>query len=311
MTKSVAVLAEELRQHLGKGFEEHVSLKDVTGTGVGGVADFYFTATTPDEIIRAITLARQYELPYAVLGCGSHSLMADYGFAGLVIANHARRMTFIPGRGQVIVESGVVWPELILAAAGRCLGGLSPLLALSGTVGGVLATGIAVPEVSPLWAVRSVTLLDSDGLIVQKTARQITKSLKPGVTILTATLQFVQARADQIAFEVSRYEKTRRGYQASDRRFVGPIFSVAGASRAFALEDLLNKSPVLGMKNGNAVFSSQRLNYLEIRGRTNARELRTLISRVYDELTEETAETLAVHIKFLGTWDESGLGSSA
>lgn len=307
MVKPPSVLAVELSERLGAGFQEHVSLKDVAGTGVGGVADYYFTATTPEEIIRAVALARQYQLPYIILGSGSHCLVADFGFAGLVIANQARRMTFIPGRGQVIVESGVPWPELILAAAGRYLGGLSALLPLSGTVGGVLASGIAVPEVSPVWAVRSVTTLDAEGVIAQKTGRQIAKPLKPGVIILTATLQFVQARADQIALEVSRYEKIRRLYQGTERRFIGPVFSVAGASRAFALSELLAKSATLGMKQGNALFSSQRLNYLEVRGRTSARELRTLITRVYDELTDETGETFSVHVRFLGTWDESGL----
>lgn len=297
----------ELTKRLGKKVSEHVSLKDITLTGVGGVADFFYSADTPAEIIQAVSAARALELSYVIIGSGSHSLMSDYGFGGLVIANRATHITFIPGRGQVVVESGVSWPQLILAAAGQHLSGLNPLLNLPGTLGGTLATGVAAPEVSPLWALRSLTVLATDGTIAKHNSSKLLSGSHTDEVVLTATLQFVQARPDQIALEISRYEKLRRGWADRERRYLGPILSARGARRAFDLGELLATSGALNLRVGNAFFSPHRLNYIEIRGRATARELRTLVSQIYDQVASETEETLEVHVRFLGNWDEHSL----
>lgn len=299
-----AAAARDLRRRLGRNLIEHQPIKDLSPLGVGGVADFYYPATTLKELMTAVQAARAVDMPWVVIGGGTRSLMSDYGFAGLVIANQTKGVTFVPGRGQVIAESGTTWPELILGAAGRGLAGLSSLLLLSGTIGGTLASGVSTPETDPCWAVRQLTILDSDGSVRQIKPRDLRKSRFQSYLILSVIFQFIEMRPDVLTAEIRTYERLRRRFAADTRHYLGPILSVRGYRRPFAVTELLTGSRSLTARVGNAFFSRQRLNYIEIRGRTTARELRTLITQIYDFVSSENDDSFDVHVRFIGNWEE-------
>ena len=69
--------------------QQQEPLAQHTTLGVGGPADYYIVATTTDDIIELLEMARQAELPAVLLGGGSNLLVADAGFRGLVIHNRA------------------------------------------------------------------------------------------------------------------------------------------------------------------------------------------------------------------------------
>src|ERR1035441_5439481 len=64
---------------------EHVALAPLTTLGVGGPARYFVEATTEAEVVEAVEFARSRQLPLFVLGGGSNLLVADAGFAGLVL----------------------------------------------------------------------------------------------------------------------------------------------------------------------------------------------------------------------------------
>lgn len=292
-----------LRRRLGKRLAEQVPLKDITALGVGGVADYYFPAQSPEDLMVAVGAARGLELPWVFIGSGSHSLMTDYGFAGLVIGNQARAVTFMPGRGQVIAESGVTWPQLILPAAGYGLSGAATLLALPGTLGGSLAMSLGTPETNPLSIVRQATVLWPDGIVSPRSGRGLVADLTHGAIILTATLQLIHTRTDQIASEIGDTLRGSRRWNLDNRRWLGPVLSIQGRRFPFAINELWHQANLSHLRLGNAFWSRLRPNYIEIRGRVTARELRTLISQIYDSVAKLIDESLTVHCNFLGNWE--------
>jgi UDP-N-acetylmuramate dehydrogenase len=54
---------------------------------IGGPADLFFTAKSRQDLIDAVQLALKHQVPFAVLGWGSNTLISDQGFRGLVIKN--------------------------------------------------------------------------------------------------------------------------------------------------------------------------------------------------------------------------------
>lgn len=71
-------------------FKRNESLSRHTTLRVGGPARYFLTATSTEQIVQAITLAREFAIPYFVLGWGSNIIVSDRGFAGLVIQNRAQ-----------------------------------------------------------------------------------------------------------------------------------------------------------------------------------------------------------------------------
>ena len=59
-------------------------LGPLTTFRIGGPADLVVTARTADELIQAVTAARELEVPYFVFGRGANLLVGDGGFRGLV-----------------------------------------------------------------------------------------------------------------------------------------------------------------------------------------------------------------------------------
>ena len=72
-------------KNLLPGVKENVSLKDYTTFKKGGKAKYFFVAKTKNELINAIKVSKQLNLPFFILGNGSNVLFSDKEFKGLVI----------------------------------------------------------------------------------------------------------------------------------------------------------------------------------------------------------------------------------
>jgi UDP-N-acetylmuramate dehydrogenase len=130
---------DELARRLGPDrVERNVPLATLTTFRIGGPADLFYRARTPDELALAITAARELGIPYFLLGVGANILVGDHGFRGLVIRNEVTGIEFFDGN-RVRAGAGVqVFPDLIVATVSRGLGGLHHYVGIPSTVGGAL-----------------------------------------------------------------------------------------------------------------------------------------------------------------------------
>lgn len=104
---------------------------------IGGPADLFYRAVSPDDLARALLVARELALPHFVLGLGANILVGDRGFRGLVIQNRASGIEWTAD-GVVTAGSGVVVADLIRDAAERGWSGLEHYVGIPSTVGGAI-----------------------------------------------------------------------------------------------------------------------------------------------------------------------------
>lgn len=116
---------------------EGVPIAPYTTFRIGGPADLLYDATTADDLANAVTLARETQLPYVVLGLGANILVGDRGFRGVVIRNVARAHRFLD-ESRLWAESGTVFNDLIFAAIQRSLSGIEHYIGIPSTVGGAV-----------------------------------------------------------------------------------------------------------------------------------------------------------------------------
>ena len=130
---------QRLERTLGRGrLERKVLLAPLTTFKIGGPADLFYRARTPEELSRAVCTAREEGVPHFLLGRGANILVGDGGFRGLVIRSEVGGIDFL-GDGIVRVGSGVeTFPHLIEATVARGLGGLHHYVGIPSTVGGAL-----------------------------------------------------------------------------------------------------------------------------------------------------------------------------
>ncbi|HEX7049429.1 MAG TPA: UDP-N-acetylmuramate dehydrogenase [Longimicrobiales bacterium] len=130
---------KRLIERLGaRRVERDVPLAPLTTFRVGGPADALYRARNVSELVRAVRAAREFGVPYFVLGVGANILVADKGFRGLVIRNESRGIEFLDDV-RVRADSGVlIFHDLIDATVARGLGGLHHFVGIPSTVGGAI-----------------------------------------------------------------------------------------------------------------------------------------------------------------------------
>ena len=114
--------------------KERQLLAPFTTFGIGGTARWFAEAASEEEIAEASEWARGRGEPLFVLGGGSNLLVADEGFAGLVL--HVGLKGIERDRELFRVEAGEDWDELVCRAVELECAGIECLAGIPGTVGG-------------------------------------------------------------------------------------------------------------------------------------------------------------------------------
>jgi len=279
---------------------------------IGGPADLFYTTDSADDLARAITAARELEVPFFVLGLGANILVGDRGFRGIVIHNRARHFTF-GDDGRLWTESGAVIADLIPMAVERGWSGLEHYVGIPSTVGGAVWQNLHFLSPAPerertmfiAEVVESCEILSEEG--ERKTvgvdylqfgyddsvfhhradyALAVTFRLTPGDPavmhrILQENLSWRGARHPWLQFHPS----------------AGSIFRKiegVGAGR------LIDQAGLKGYRLGGAQISHIHANIMVNLGNATARDVRELIALAQQRVREQTGHELTPEIGFIG-----------
>lgn len=130
--------SEHFSKTVKKKLERSVSLRHYANFKVGGKADYFFHASSLLDLMQAVQSARQFEVPYYILGGGYNILFDDEGFRGLIIKNCVRGIEQ-KGAAKIEVCSGTPIRKLIQFCAINAMKGFEFLAGIPGTVGGAVS----------------------------------------------------------------------------------------------------------------------------------------------------------------------------
>ncbi len=148
--------------------EENVPLAHFTTIGVGGPARYFVRTTSVDDLRAAVDGAARRQQPLFILGGGSNLLIADSGFAGLVVKLDLRGIT-VESEDEfatVKVAAGERWDDFVALAVERGWAGVECLSGIPGSAGAtpIQNVGAYGQEVSE--TIIRVEVLDRrDGLV--------------------------------------------------------------------------------------------------------------------------------------------------
>lgn len=116
--------------------QENFPLKDVTTLKIGGLARWFFTAESCEDLIEAIKFAQTQNIDFLVIGGGSNLLISDEGVNKLIIKNEAEGI--IKARRFLTVKSGAILQHLVDYSIKVGLSGFEKLTGIPGTIGGAV-----------------------------------------------------------------------------------------------------------------------------------------------------------------------------
>jgi UDP-N-acetylmuramate dehydrogenase len=129
---------DQVRRIAGRPPLENVPLKDHSNFRIGGPADYFFEARSAADLSSAARAARDFGIPFYVVGGGFNLLFDDDGYRGLILKNAVRATPTPDASGGIRVSAGTGLDTLVEFATAHGLEGLEFLAGIPGTVGGAV-----------------------------------------------------------------------------------------------------------------------------------------------------------------------------
>jgi UDP-N-acetylmuramate dehydrogenase len=302
-----------LEKALGSGrVSRQVALAPYTTFKIGGPADLFFEARDADELAKAVTTARDHDVPHFVLGLGANILVGDKGFRGLVIRNAANRFDFGTD-GRLWTESGTVVKDLIQESARLGWRGLEHYVGIPSTVGGAIWQNLhflsPAPERERTMFIAEI--FESCEILSEEGERK------------TVGADYVQFGYDDSVFHhrrdvvLSSTFRLERGDPADMHRIMQENLSWRGGKHPWlewhpsagsifqkiegvGAGRLIDQCGLKGHRVGDAQISHIHANILVNLGRATARDVRTLISEAQRAVKQRFGQDLRVEISFIG-----------
>ena len=295
-----------------KRLKRNEPLAQYTTFKIGGPADYFYDATSADDLAVAVTAARELDIRFFVLGLGANILVGDKGFRGLVIRNTSSHLRFYD-EGRLWVESGAVMAKLIPQAVARGLSGIEHYVGIPSTVGGAVWQNLHFLSPAPARertmfiaeVFESAELLSEDG--TRKTVDRDymkfgydTSVLHQGREIALAVTFKLQPDDEANMHRIMQENLSWRGGKHPWLEYHPSAGSIFKKIEGVGAGRLIDQVGLKGFRHGDAQISHIHANIMVNLGEATAKDVRELIAIAQSKVEEKFGQHLQPEIGFIG-----------
>jgi len=293
---------KEVRGLIGGKVLFDAPMRRFTSLRVGGPADSLIFPKDVNELRKVVLQARKKGIPIFILGRGTDLIVRDKGIRGWVVSL-TQGLKKIESDGELIeTEAGATLQRLVQFSAQRQLAGVEALIGIPGTVGGGLATNAGAWGVEMKDVVLSVSFLNEDGEIVERSRPRLRFSYRrldfpSSWIILKGRFQLRRGRKEEILERLESYSERRRKTQPLDHPSACSIFKNPEQGPA---GKWIEEAGLKGFRIGQAMVSDLHANFIVNLGKTTASEVIDVMEWVERRVREEKGIRLEREVKVVG-----------
>lgn len=280
---------------------KHTSLR------IGGPADLFVRVRSEDDLVGAVRVAREAELPTFILGGGTNLLVADAGIRGVVLENGWNDVTV---RGTVLdAASGTPLASVAAAAARNGIIGLEWMATVPGTVGGAVHGNAGAFGSETAEALLDARLLDLNGdqwaARVDELGYSYRTSNLQGTPVMVVRARFHGEPGDRptAVRRIKEMANERMAKQPLAQPNTGSIFRNPPGDHAGRL---IEAAGLKGARIGDAMVSEKHANFIVNAGTARATDVRALMRRCQAEVKARFGVDLVPEVEMVGEWDDDG-----
>lgn len=269
---------------------------------IGGNADIFVKVKCERELKTVIALAKEFKMPYFVLGKGSNLLVSDKGIEGIVISLDGLSEIKIEG-DTVVAGAGASLRTLCITAYKASLTGLEFAYGIPGTVGGALYMNAGAYGGEMSQVVLCATAINSDGNIIKLSLNEMqlgyrTSIFKNADLIITSvTFKLKCGDSDKIKLAMDDFFSRRRDKQPLEFPSAGSTFKRPEGYFAGAL---IEQNNLKGLSVGGAQVSKKHAGFVINTGNATCQDVLSLIKKVQNTVKEADGVTLEPEVIFVG-----------
>ncbi|HEY8435806.1 MAG TPA: UDP-N-acetylmuramate dehydrogenase [Haloplasmataceae bacterium] len=281
---------------LKEPLSKHTSIK------VGGEASVLLIPSDRTQLLDAIRLLNEEEIPYKVIGNGSNLVCSDKPYEGVIIKN-TRALTSIKVDGtSVIAESSVSLVKLSLELCRLGLSGMEFVHGIPGTVGGGLFMNCGAYNREMKDVVEWVKVLDDKGEVRTFTVEECDFRYRhskfkhhPNWLILEGKFKLEQKDPNEIKEVMDRRKKRRQEVQPLEYPSCGSIFKNPEGTHAYLFID---QAGLRGYRIGGAQISEKHCNFIINDQGAKAMDVRCLIELAQVKVYETSGLILEREVEY-------------
>ena len=293
--------------------ERDVLLAPLTTFRIGGPADLYFAATSPEDLALAVSAAAELGVPCFVLGSGANILVGDQGFRGLVVRCEIGGVTFLDDV-RLKVGAGVrTYPDLTDLTVRRGLGGLHHFVGIPSTVGGALWQNLHFLSPAPdrertvfiEEILESADILTEEGDVRTVGVEYFEFGYDQSILhhrddlVLSATFRLVPTPVDDLR-RIVRENLEWRDTRHPDLWLYPCAGSIFKKIEGIGAGRLIDQCGLKGHVHGAAGIFHKHANIIVNFGGATASDVRVLIDLARETVLRETGYDLEPEIRFVG-----------
>lgn len=297
-------ILREIEAFASKGtFVYNEPLCNHTTFRVGGKADAFLSVSKTEELVRAITICREKDVPYYVLGNGSNVLVSDKGYRGLILSI-GREMSQTACRGnRITAQAGAMLSSAAQLAAKNELTGMEFASGIPGSIGGAIVMNAGAYDGEMKQIVDTVEILEEDGNIRIFSADEMefgyrtSRIKRKGGIVLSVTLCLERGNKETIINKMNELAAKRREKQPLEYPSAGSAFKRPEGHFA---GKLIMDAGLRGYTVGGAQVSEKHCGFVINKQNATAQDIYTLICDVQKTVKETSGIELEPEVIFLG-----------
>ncbi len=269
---------------------------------VGGPADILLTPTNKDQIVKTVSICKENNIPFYVIGNGSNLLVKDGGFRGVVILLTKVNNITVDG-DKVKAECGAMLKQVSDKAVESSLTGFEFACGIPGTVGGAVFMNAGAYNGEMSQVVESADVINEKGEIVTLTNEELDLGyrssivMKNGYVVLSATFKLKKGTIKSIKDLVAdltdkRESKQPLEYPSAGSTFKRPVGYFAGK--------LIQDAGLKGYTVGGAAISEKHSGFVINKGGATAKDILDLIHHIQEEVIRQFGVELHTEVRIIG-----------
>ena len=290
--------------------KEQVALSRYTTLGTGGLARWFASPTSVDELVAVLAWAAERDVPVGPVGLGSNLLAADEGFEGLALKLAAGLASAEAGDGRLAAGGGAPFAVCLHRARAAGLGGMEFVCAIPGTVGGGVWMNAGAYGGDVARVLDRALVADANGARWLTPAelglRYRRSGLRPGQVVARAEFCLETRPVDEIKATVAEMQARRKAAQPTNKRTFGSVFK--NPEHELTAGRMLEACGLRGHVIGGARISPKHANFIENDGDARTADAIALIAEARRRASEEFGVVLEPEVQLLGPIEIPPLG---
>jgi UDP-N-acetylmuramate dehydrogenase len=280
-------------------------LDRLTTIRTGGRAGWFARPRREEELQALLAWAEEEHLDVGVVGSGSNLLIADHGFAGLVLKLDGSLAAIEHEANRLRCGGGARLPQAAARAAALGLSGIEFGVSIPGTVGGAIRMNANAYGGELAEALEWVAVCTAAGM-ERRTPDELgfayrKSNLRPGEIVARASFALRPSDSDAVKATLADLRSRRREAQPAGIKTFGSTFKNPDPERTAGR--LLEEAGCKGLQVGGARFSPKHANFVENLGEATTADVVALIAEGRRRVKEHAGVVLEPEVQLLGDVD--------